>query len=266
MANDHGNLSRMGLCIQERVEPVTFPGWLSKLNLSRLKRVDGWVSNSMRSAGTAPPNWVSNVRVSPNTQSREYVHIMGRYPKRHFAVYRYEMDHVVDGRVSTISWNVAAIALARQEYWTQSPGHGRYYIRLQYMDGTSWDSGNIYLYQNWVGHRADGRTEMQNWGRFAGGVVGGKPIRRATLGFIAELRKNAYHDVGDRSPGNKWNGYYIMAGGITNAGFNLFEHGYTASTMDVHIDRLRTYEGAYNTPTPAHPVSSVRPPVGIRIT
>lgn len=257
MSNYHGNLSRLVLCIQEVEEPVAFPGWGSDLNLKRLKKKEGWASAAMGTTATKAPEWMSNVRIPFTTRSREFVHTMGRYPGRNGVAYRYEMDHLVEGRSSTVSWNVEAYSVVRQNYWVQQPGHGRYYINVQYVDGTTWSSGEITLYTNWHGNVVDWWADEWRWRRSARGVVGNKPINVVTLGFIAELRSNSYHDVGDRSPGWSWNTNVAVAGQLTNAGFNAAVIG-LGWFQDHRLDRVHIYEQRYGAPTVA-PVAGTLP-------
>lgn len=235
MAQWHGQVARHSFMVQGKNNIELIGNWLS--DYTTLMGSSS-ISDSMDNQGISKPRWVSDIPVGTNIISVEQHRNWSRYPGRRHNTYNYTIDHDFGGQVKDIAVIAAIANVNRKSHKGLDQGATR---GRNYFDVTVYDtSGNVML--NTSRFRTHRWSGWNSWWRPTWRTYSfSQPVGRVVAKQRLYTGDEAWHDVGDGSPGGGWNPSNVKAPGFYEVPIFQVEPMRRTGTSPV-INRVETYQ------------------------
>lgn len=242
MANTHGQISRLGICLQYGKQLLAFPGWGTDFVNSRTGNPAGWIGDVIGAANFPPPKWVGDTPGGKLITSREYLHSLTNYPGKANDIYRYACEVEVNGQSRSITLAVWAATLARDSHRGIDKGgkSGRVIIEavtVTFTDGTTATS----LVNSVLFDYINGWNERGKIWKYHNFLPYAKDILRARVSLRVEMGTEQFHDD------QFWTPAGVIGSGVFGVGYNF---GIPDGSVVGWIDRENTYLVTNNTGVP----------------
>lgn len=242
MANTHGQISRLGICLQYGKSLLAFPGWGTDFVRSRAGNPAGWMGDVLGAANFPPPKWVGDTPGGKLITSREFLHSLTNYPGKANEVWRYACDLEVGGQSRSVAIALWAATLARDSHRGIDKGGKSGRVIVEAMTFTFTDASVINTLVNTVIFDTingwNERGKIWKWSNF---LAYPKDILRVRISLRVEMGTEQFHD--DKS----WTPQGVIGNEVFGVGYNF---GVPDGSVVGWVDRENTYLVTNNTGVP----------------